>query len=96
MASNNEVAGSETHHQETLAQSQQLDKTILNSEQPKADMSSSNMEPLELRQQKEFFLNMSQPLSARLNDNQNICDRLDHDRLAPVTSEQDVQLSPAI
>ena len=90
MASNNEVAGSETQHTETLAHSQHLDKTILNSEHPKAEISSTNMEPLELKQQKELFLNVGQPLSARLNDNQNICDRLDHDRLAPVTSEQDV------
>ena len=35
-------------------------------------------------------------MSARLNDNENIGDRLDHDRLAPMTSEQEVNLSPAI
>ena len=32
--SNDEVAGSDTHQPETLAHSQQLDKTILNSEGP--------------------------------------------------------------
>lgn len=47
--SNDEVAGSDTHQPETLAHSQQLDKTILNSERAKENVGSSEIEPLELK-----------------------------------------------
>ena len=35
------------------------------------------------------FESMNQPLSARINENPDLCDRIDHDKLLPVTSNEE-------
>ena len=48
-------------------------------------------ENLEMAQGRTYeSTNLPPPMSARVNENPDLCDRIDHDNLLPVTSNEDI------
>ena len=73
----------------TLKESENFNRTLQNTEIENMSLNLALAENIEQMQGRNFD-GVIQPLSARNNDNPDLCDRLDHDKMHPVTSNEDI------